>query len=629
MTQHSLAAESDSRDVSEEMPMTHDLHITAASVTIIDRSGVRVPVGSLSSVIRVLADRKHKRPPVITVASAHTAEPTTVFQTGKWTLTEGTFKRYTGERTPTYILEYADFIVSIPGHGEARTKSSTLAPVLTAARKYADTTGSLIVLDSDLPGFTSTVISPRDAPTTNEALVDEDDAPTEAMALIPPKPDFPPPSPEDASATAVDILSPSPRRTRARTSRRVPLSLHISLARRHLGHLSTAVTAHVRRLPQHLPRARTGSEAPTKKRILALTSAASVVALTAAGGVALIATNAPTPDPEPTTAAAPAITPSERDLLAGYTEAWTLPAAEAEAVSWFAAGVAHVSPDSGEFILTDPTSGEEIAAVDLDGAIDYTAEFTDNGTPAVGARTDEGFTALTAEGDTQSWPLTDDDVLRVSGTTPMLIRDGDAFALTVDENDPIPVTGNPELRPAAIDGDDFLQIAAGQPRLATLSRSGDKDATETTLAPPTPTARFDRHLTVGHGLALTQWSDGSSTTLVIHDTDTGDVTATVATPDDVSGWSLGRGMQTLVVGDHTLDASTGHVLAATDGAPFATAIGPAAVIDNGSQRHYIVGGHSFTTQAGRVLGYDGEGLAVVRNTDGSVTTMILDPEETS
>ena len=71
-----------------------------------------------------------------------------------------------------------------------------------------------------------------------------------------------------------------------------------------------------------------------------------MVALTAAGGVALIATNAPTPDPEPTTAAAPAITPSERDLLAGYTEAWTLSAAEAEAVSWFAAGVAHVSPDS-------------------------------------------------------------------------------------------------------------------------------------------------------------------------------------------------------------------------------------------------------------------------------------------
>ena len=86
--------------------MTHDLHITAASVTIIDRSGVRVPVGSLSSVIRVLADRKHKRPPVITVASAHTAEPTTVFQTGKWTLTEGTFQALPRENAHRrYILE--------------------------------------------------------------------------------------------------------------------------------------------------------------------------------------------------------------------------------------------------------------------------------------------------------------------------------------------------------------------------------------------------------------------------------------------------------------------------------------------------------------------------------------------
>lgn len=623
MTQHSLADESDRAELSEEVPMSHDLHVTAASVTIIDRNGVRVPAGSIASVLRVLTDRKHTRPPVITVAEEHTTGDEAVFQAGRWILDDERFVPYPGARPPTYTLEYADFVIATPDQGDARTKSPTLAPVLAAARTYATATGYLVVLESDLPGFPTAVIAPdhgapSDAePTPNAAEL------ADARETIPPKPTTPLPPPPESDTALEEHQTPWPRRQRHL------LRLHTALAPRRMSHVSQAVVARARRLLQPSPKVGNAEASGSKKaRTYRLVGAAAVVTLTAAGGIATFAQNESTPAPEPVAATAPPISAADDDLLDGYVEAWTLPADQAETVSWFAAGVVHVDPDSGELILTEPRSGDQISSVELDSAIEYTTEFTAEDSPAVGARTDDAFTAMTADGRTQSWTLTGDDVLRASGTIPMLVRDDAVFALVVGEDKPVPVTGNPDLIPAAIDGDTLLQVTAGQPRIASISRIDDGDTSETVLAPPTPTAQFDRHLSAGHRLALVQWTENGSIVLAIHDTTTGSVTATIPDAADVSGWRLGRGMETLLVGGHAIDVATGEPLASTDSAEFSSAYGPAAVLDDGAQRTYIVGGHSYTTSAGRLLGFDGEGLAVVRTTNGAVTTMILDTEGT-
>lgn len=625
MTQHSLATESDRAELSEEVPMTHDLHVTAASVTIIDRKGVRVPAGSIASVLRVLTDRKHTRPPVITVAEEHTTGDEAVFQAGRWILNDDRFVPYPGSRPPTYALEYADFVIATPDQGDVRTKSPTLAPVLAAARTYATAAGYLVVLESDLPGFTTTVIAPdHGAPSDAESTPKTAEL-ADAREIIPPKPTTPPPPPpESDTATALDEhQTPWPRRQRP------PLSLHTALAHRRLSHVSQAAIARARRLLRPSPKVGNAEASGSNKaRTYRLVGVAAVVTLTAAGGIAIFSQNESTPAPEPVSATAPPITAADDDLLDGYVEAWTLPADKAETVSWFAAGVVHVDPDSGDLILTEPRSGDEISSVELDSAIEYTTEFMAGGSPAAGARTDDAFTAMTADGRTQSWTLADEDVLRASGTTPMLVRDDAVFALVVGEDKPVPVTGNPDLIPAAIDGDTLLQVTAGQPRVVSISRTDDADTTETVLPPPTPTAQFDRHLSAGHGLALVQWTENGSIVLAIHDTTTGSVTATVPDAADVPGWRLGRGMETLLVGGHAIDVATGEPLASTDGAEFSSAYGPAAVLDDGAQRTYIVGGHSYTISAGRLLGFDGEGLAVVRTTNGAVTTMILDTEGT-
>jgi len=625
MTQHSLATESDRAKLSEEVPMTHDLHVTAASVTIIDRNGVRVPAGSIASVLRVLTDRKHTSPPVITVAEEHTTGDEAVFQAGPWILDDDRCVPYPGARPPTYTLEYADFVIATPDQGDARTKSPTLAPVLAAARTYATATGFLVVLESDLPGFTTTVIAPDRGAQSDAGATPKAAELADAREIIPPKPTTPPPPPpESDTATALDEhQTPWPR------CRRPPIRLHTALAHRRLSHVSQAVIASARCLLQPSPKVGNAEASGSKKaRTYRLVGVAAVVTLTAAGGIAIFAQNKPTPAPEPVAATAPPITAADADLLDGYVEAWTLPADQAETVSWFAAGVVHVDPDSGELILTEPRSGDEISSVELDSAIEYTTEFIAGDSPAFGARTDDAFTAMTADGRTQSWTLTDDDVLRASGTIPMIVRDDAVFALVVGEDKPVPVTGNPDVIPAAIDGDTLLQVTAGQPRIASISRTDDADTSETVLAPPRPTAQFDRHLSVGHGLALVQWTENGSIVLAIHDTTTGSVTATVPDAAGTSGWRLGRGMETLLVGGHAIDVATGEPLASTDGAEFSSAYGPAAVLDDGAQRTYIVGGHSYTTSAGRLLGFDGEGLALVRTTNGAVTTMILDTEGT-
>ncbi|HJG80978.1 MAG TPA: hypothetical protein K8V08_11260, partial [Brevibacterium senegalense] len=351
MTQHSLAAESDRTEVSEEVPMTHDLHVTAASVTIIDRNGVRVPAGSISIVLRVLTDRQHTHPPVITVSEEHTTSDDAVFQTGRWIIEAERFVPYTGSRQPTYTLEYADFIIATPDQGNARTKSPTLAPVLAAARTYAKATGYLIVLESDLPGFMTTVLSPDStAPSETETSPFAAEL-AEAHEIIPPKPTTPPPPPplpEPDTAPAVEKV-PSPKTRR----RRPPLRLHAALARRRLSHLSQAVVARTRSLKQSTPKpgAATTASGSKKARGYRIVGVAAVIALTAAGGIAIMTRHEPTPSPEPVAATAPPITAADADLLDGYVEAWTLPADEAENVSWFAAGVVHIDPDSGELVL--------------------------------------------------------------------------------------------------------------------------------------------------------------------------------------------------------------------------------------------------------------------------------------
>lgn len=311
-------------------------------------------------------------------------------------------------------------------------------------------------------------------------------------------------------------------------------------------------------------------------------------------------------------------------LTEGHTTTlWDIDADLAEDASWTGAGVAHIDPEDDALVLRSTLSGQETVRVELDEPVEWVAEFMAAEDPAVGARTETGFIAITSEGVTQEWEIDDDAQLRTSGSTPMLIDDGEIYALIVGEEDPVSVTGNPEYAPAAIDGETMIQYASGSPRVVTLPITDDAehDAAELILDDPAEGASFQRHLTFGHGLSLTEWDIDGETYLVVHDLhEEASVSAVVPSFDGAESWSVGRGMELATIGGYAFDLEDGSLVAESDEEAFNRSMGPVAVVDAGNGREFILDGYRYTENT-RVLGYTGAGAAIVRKPDGSVAAV--------
>lgn len=301
---------------------------------------------------------------------------------------------------------------------------------------------------------------------------------------------------------------------------------------------------------------------------------------------------------------------------------WDLDVDQSAELSWYSAGVAHIDPDDDALVLRSTLSGEETARIQLDEPVQWTSEFMATEAPAVGARTESRFVAITADGDTASWPIDEDATLQVSGSTPMLTTDdGETYALIVGEEDPVLVEGNPEYRAAAIDEETgLIQFAAGMPRVVTLPMNDGQDPAELRLESPTAEASFGRHLAAGHGLTLTEWDVAGQDYLVVHDLDDATVTAAVPSIEDAQGWSIGRGMDIAIIGPYAFDLETGELVAESESQDFISALGDVAITQGEEGREFILDGESFY-ETSRVIGYTGAGTVIIRQADGSVAAL--------
>lgn len=591
--------------------------VLTAEITVKDRSGIAVNTNSLEKAIQLIRGRHHQRPPIVELDPTH-AKDTDRFQQAKWQINPTDIQLLNDSEARRakahYRLAFHSYVVMILGEGNSHGPSS-LETIYTAAQKIADQQLVDVELTSELPGFLPTRFEPRefDGDTVDQtaatlAPVSEEEPDEEvtslAASLVDTGEDQPKPlkrmlaklpqrqaKPVTADEPAAEAPVPEDQTQASETSNKAGL---ISTARKHRGLILMAVLAAV-----------------------AVLGIVVLYRLMFAGPA----------DSEPTTGApewistAGEITYTEDALTNGYDQQlWELDAETAENLSWFGAGAAYVDPDDGDLVLIDHLTGEPIASTALNSPVEYTAEFTADDVPAVGVRTEDGFRAITADGETQSWGLDETDTLRVSGTTPMVTTDeGDTYALLIGSDSPVEITGNPQLHSAAIDGDTLIQVDGGQPTVVTIptDKDSDRDPTELTLEAPDEAADFGQHITAGHGHTLSSWQYQGTEYLVVHSLeDEGQITAAVEAPEDATSWSIGRGMDLAIIGQHAFDLDTGELVATAETAPLISALGPVAVTD-GENRQFI---HDQTayTETQRIIGYTGQGTALVRMPDGSV-----------
>ena len=154
-----------------------------------------------------------------------------------------------------------------------------------------------------------------------------------------------------------------------------------------------------------------------------------------------------------------------------------------------------------------------------------------------------------------------------------------------------------------------------------ITDDAEHDAAELILDDPAEGASFQRHLTFGHGLSLTEWDIDGETYLVVHDLhEEASVSAVVPSFDGAESWSVGRGMELATIGGYAFDLEDGSLIAESAEEDFNRAMGPVAVVDAGNGREFILDGYQYT-ETTRVLGYTGAGTAIVRQPDGSVAAV--------
>lgn len=564
--------------------------IVTAEVTLRDRSNVSVSKLNLDAALAVIRRRHHSRAPVIELAPVH-ANDTVCFTAGRWKVVDTGLDLLPGDdpEPTSYQVEYHNFSIITPGEGSIAAKSS-LWVVVAAAQSLANRHVDSFELTSALPGFRTLVLEP-------ESFDDTGDFAT--VSQLPPKPTAKPTTPSKLSRVAGRL------RTRWNTLKPAPKQ---------------------QRTPQQ-GKNKPLTNLPWAKKAPVLISAAAVVLVgLLILGLGLVQPFAGSRSTESAAAPtwftpAPVAEPAAVDLLDGFdTKLWELPTEKTAALGWFKAGVAYVTPDSGELVLTDTATGDELGKADVDGPIKYTAEFMTGETPAVAARTDKSVTIVTGDGTTQSWPVGEDQSLNVSGTTPMVTdKDGGIQALIVGEKKPLKVSANPQFLPVAVDDHILVQVESGKPRLVTVPFGDTKaEATTITLSAPTEDATFVRHISAGHGLAIAEWSVDGTNYAVVHNLDDGTITGAAETSNGSQDWKVGRGLETAIIGNAAFNLTDGTLTAQSTTGNFATALGPAAITEHGSERTYYLNKHTYT-DPDRVIGYTSEDIALVRQSNGVVT----------
>lgn len=566
--------------------------IVTAEVTLRDRSNVSVSKPTLNAGLAMIRRRHHNHTPVLELAPVH-AKDTHCFTPGRWRLTPTGLELIDPAETTaaTYQMEFHNFSIITPGEGSIAAKSS-LATVVMAAQSLANRNVDSFELTSELPGFRPLVLEPESFDDTVELTT---------VPELPPKPTTKPHTPNRVERLLTRLNTKWQDRKRTRVPKRRSPATKL-------------------RRPQ-LPSLPAGwvKKAP----IIVTVAAVAMVALLILG----LFQFAPAHDKEPAAAPtwftpAPASTPAGSELLAAHdTQLWELPADKTAALGWFKAGVAYVTPDNGDLVLNDITTGKKLGQDKLDGPVNYTAEFSVGDTPAVAARTDKSVTAITADGKSQSWEIAKDQKLSVTGTTPMLKNEnGDIHALIVGEKSPVKVTPNPQFLPVSIDDHALLEVESGKPRVVSVP-FGDEapDATTISLSAPTTDATFVRHISAGHGYAVAQWKVDGTNYVVVHSlTDDGAITGATESDPNSQDWKVGRGLQTAIIGKAAFDLSDGTIAAQSTDGNFTTAFGPVAITEHGAERTYYLNKHTYT-DPDRVIGYTNSGIALVRGSNGVVT----------
>lgn len=616
----STSASADSTAPSPKPEQTAKALVLTAEVAVKDRSGIEVHTNSLEKAIQLIRGRHHQQPPTVELDPAH-AKDTARFQQAKWQINPTDIQLLSdseARRTKAhYRLAFHRYVVMILGEGNSHGPSS-LETIFTAAQKIADQQLVDVELTSELPGFLPTRFEPRE--------FDEDTADQTAAT---PAPDEEPD--EEVSSLAASLVDNGEDQEPQQEAK--PLQRMLAkLPQRPAKSVPTDQDEDQPSEPEDQEQAPETTNdvgligVARKYRAVLLTAA--LVAIAAIGvfvlyrlmfaGPAEPETTAGTPD---WVSAAADITYADEPLTNGYDQQlWELDAETAENLSWFGAGAAYIDPDDGDLVLLDHLTGDPIASTPLNSPVEYTAEFIAGDDQAVGVRTEDGFRAITADGESQVWGLEDSDTLRISGSTPMVTtEEGDTYALLVGEESPVEVTGNPQLHSAAIDDDTLIQVAGGQPTVVTipLDEDSDRESTELSLEAPDAEAEFGQHITAGHGHTLSSWQYQGTEYLVVHSLeDDGQITAAVEAPEDVTAWSIGRGMDLAIVGPHAFDLETGELVVTSETAPLISALGPVAVTD-GDDRQFIYDAIAYT-ETQRIIGYTGQGTALVRMPDGSV-----------
>lgn len=616
-------------DSSEVLPMIQ--LIVSASVQIIDRTGTAVEAQTIGKAIRMIRRRHHDEMPMVTLHDTHQQDR--LFTPGPWLISPSQILPVdhhdsTG-KTPDYWLLYHGFTLHDPSVPENDPKPVKPGALLTIATTAADSSNQAVHLDSNLLGFNKPTFNPGDGLALSKAEEEDSSSVLDGLdrGLFTPPPPPTEEAPDNSETTEEERLDEDAPdlETEAFGVEDLPGLLDEDTSETEELYDPDGPLSDSKEL---VPSEEDPEESkPGFFRKHQRNALIAVITLLAITGVVILyrimVGGSNTQEPAPATpgwvSQAPAISAAEEPLTAGYDQQlWELDAETAANLSWFEAGAAYIDPENGNLVLIDRLTGEEIAATMLRSPVEYTAEFMAGDVPAVGARTEEDFRVITAEGETASWDLEESDTLRVSGSTPMITtEDGETFALVIGEEDPVEVTGNPQLHSAAIDGETLIQVAGGEPTVVTIPMTddADHDPAEIDLEAPEGAA-FVQHLTVGHGRTLTVWEHQDKQYLLVHSLqDDGELTAAVEAPEEISAWAIGRGMDLAIVGDHAFDLDTGELVASSEHG-LVSALGPAAVTAS-EERQFLLDGTSYTEDQ-RIIGYTGEGTALVRMPDGSV-----------
>ncbi|GAB3190417.1 hypothetical protein [Nesterenkonia suensis] len=247
-------------------------------------------------------------------------------------------------------------------------------------------------------------------------------------------------------------------------------------------------------------------------------------------------------------------------------------------------------------------TGEQVAEIQLDSELQWTTELrllgeAEDAVDAVGVRTENAFTVVTAAGEEQRWEIPEGAEVTAMGEMPLLHDQNGVHLLALDSEEPELLEVNPELITGAADRSGVVQARPGEPEVVRIPWTDDEDSTA--LAAPEEGFVFSKHLAVGYGYGLSHWAAEEQSYYMVHDLEEGVAHAVLETPTPAAE------------------------APAWDGADFSVALGPAAVVEAESGRHLVLDQHVYR-ETDRVIGVSPGGGMWVRQPDGLVVALSRD-----